>query len=214
MATAFGAATNVTRREYGMRRLVSIVERRTVVRARDLYRSGIHPEALSRALRAGLFLKIGRGLYARKDFSADFERQIMLACKRVPNGIVCLKPAVRFHGLVPLDCASIWMAIDFKAKKPVAGGLKLRFVRFSGQALTQGVENRRIDGVPVRIYSAAKTIADCLKYRKKLEGNLAVKVLRESIDRRKCSEQRLWHFARICRVRKLVHAAYSLVARA
>src|SRR6266403_6019411 len=197
MATAFGAATNVTRREYRMRRLVSIVEKRTVVRARDLYRSGIHPEALSRALQRGLFLKIGRGLYARKDFSADFERQIMVACKRVPNGIVCLKSAVRFHGLLPLDSASIWMAIDFKAKKPVPGGLKLRFVRFSGQALTQGVENRRIDGVPVRIYSAAKTITDCLKYRKKLGGNLAVKVLRESIDRRKCSEQRFRHFARI-----------------
>jgi hypothetical protein len=84
-------------------------------------------------------LKIGRGLYARKDFFADFERKIMLACKRVPNGIVCLKSAVRFHGLLPLDSASIWMAIDFKAKKPVAGGLKLRFVRFSGQALTQGI---------------------------------------------------------------------------
>ncbi len=197
-----------------MRSLVSIVKKRTVVRARDLYRSGIHREALSRALRRGLFLKIGRGLYACKDFSADFERQIMLACKRVPNGIVCLKSAVRFHGLLPLDSASIWMAIDSKAKKPVASDPRLRFVRFSGQALTLGVENTRIEGVPVRIYSAAKTIADCLKYRRKIGGNLAVKVLRESIDRRKCSEQRLRHFARICRIRKLVHAAYSLVARA
>jgi len=106
------------------------------------------------------------------------------------------------------------MAIDPKAKKPVVNGLRLRFVRFSGQALTQGVVNSRIDGVPVRIYSAAKTIADCLKYRKKLGGNLAVKVLRESIARSKCSEQRLRHFAKICRVRKLVHAAYSLVTRA
>ena len=196
-----------------MRSLVSIVENRTVVRARDLYRSGIHPEALSRALQRGLLLKIGRGLYARKDFSADFKRQIMLACKRVPNGVVCLKSAVRFHGLLSLDSASIWMAIDFKAKKPVAGGLKLRFVRFSGQALTQGVVNGKFDGVHVRIYSAAKTIADCLKYRKKLGGNFAVKVLRESIAQRKCSEQRLRHFAKICRVQKLVHAAYSLVAQ-
>ena len=140
---------------------------------------------VSRAIQRGLLLKIGRGLYARKDFSADFERQIMLACKRVPNGIICLKSAVRFHGLLPLDSASIWMAIDFKAKKPVVRGLRLRFVRFSGQALTQGVVNTRIDGVPVRIYSAAKTIADCLKYRKKLGGNLAVKVLRESVAGRK-----------------------------
>jgi predicted transcriptional regulator of viral defense system len=197
-----------------MRRLVSIVEKKTVVRARDLYRSGIHPEALSRALQRGLLLKIGRGLYARKDFSADFEHQIMLACKRVPNGIVCLKSAVRYHGLLPLDSASICMAIDSKAKKPVVNGLRLRFVRFSGKALTRGVENRRIDGVPIRIYSLAKTIADCVKYRRKLRGNLAGKVLRESIARRKCSEQRLRHFAKICRVEKLVQDAYSLVASA
>src|SRR6266481_6363951 len=215
MVTAFWRTlTNVTRAQVSMRSLVSIVEKRTVVRARDLYRSGIHPEALSRALQRGLLLKIGRGLYARKDFSANFERQIMLACTRVPNGIVCLKSALRFHNLLPLDSGSIWMAIDPKAKKPVVNGQRLRFVRFSGQALTQGVVNTRIDGVPVRIYSAAKTIADCLKYRRKIGGNLAVKVLRESIDRRKCSEQRLRHFARICRIRKLVHAAYSLVARA
>jgi len=84
-----------------MTSLVSIVEKRTVVRARDLYRSGIHPEALSRALERGLLLKIGRGLYARKDFSADFERKIMLACKRVPNGIVCLKSAAFFHLTLP-----------------------------------------------------------------------------------------------------------------
>ena len=213
MATAFGRTlTNVTRARVSTRSLLSIVEKRTVVRARDLCRSGIHPEALSRALRRGLFLKIGRGLYARKDFSASFERQIMLACTRVPNGIVCLKSAVRYHGLLPLDSASIWMAIDFKAKKPVASGLRLLFVRFSGQALTQGVVNSRIDGVPVRIYSAAKTIADCLKYRRKIGGDLAVNVLRDNIARRKCSEQRLRHFAKICRVGKLVQAAYPLVA--
>jgi len=92
----------VTGAEVSMNRLVSIVDKRTVVRARDLYRSGIHLEALSRALQRGLLLKIGRGLYARKDFSADFVRQIMLACKRVPNGIVCLKSAGNFHGFLPL----------------------------------------------------------------------------------------------------------------
>ena len=95
-----------------------------------------------------------------------------------------------------------------QSKKPAANGLKLRFVRFSGQALTQGVVNIKIDGVPVRIYSAAKTVADCLKYRRKIGSDLAARILRESIAGKKCSEQRLRHFAKICRVRKLVHAAY------
>jgi NAD(P)-dependent dehydrogenase (short-subunit alcohol dehydrogenase family) len=94
----------------------------SVVRARDLYRSGIHPEALSRAFRRGLFLKIGRGLYARKDFSADFELQIMLACKRVPNGIVCLKSAVRFHGFFHLTLLRFGWPSTLKRKSlwPVA----------------------------------------------------------------------------------------------
>jgi predicted transcriptional regulator of viral defense system len=192
-----------------MKRLVSIVNKRTVVRAKELYRSGIHPQELSRALKRGLLLRIGRGLYVCRDFGADFERQIVLACKRVPNGVVCLESAVKYHGILPLDSDSISMAIHFKAKKPVANGLKLRFVRFSGQALTQGVFNTKIDGVPVRIYSAAKTVADCLKYRRKIGSKFAANVLRESITQKKCSEQRLRHFARICRVGKQVHTAYS-----
>jgi predicted transcriptional regulator of viral defense system len=192
-----------------MKQLVSLVERRAVVRARELYPFGVHPHDLSRAERQGLVVKIGRGLYTRKDFPSNFEHQVALACIRIPHGIVCLKSALAWHGILPSDSGHIWMAIDRKAKKPIAEGLKLHFVRFSGRALTQGVVNKKIDGVPVRIYSAAKTVADCLKYRKKIGSKFAANVLRESIAQKKCSEQRLRHFAKICRVGKQVHAAYS-----
>jgi predicted transcriptional regulator of viral defense system len=67
--------------------------------------------------------------------------------------------------------------------------------------------NTRIDGVAVRIYSVAKTIADCLKYRKKMSRKFAAEILQEAIARNKCSEQRLRHFAKIFRVGKLVQAA-------
>jgi hypothetical protein len=78
-------------------------------------------------------------------------------CFLVTWPAACLESAVKYHSILPRDSDSIWMAIDFKAKKPVPNGLNLRFVRFSGQALAQGVVNTKIDGVPVRIYSAAKT---------------------------------------------------------
>src|SRR6202051_1761183 len=115
MDTACGRTlTNVTRARVSTRSLVSIVEKRTVVRARDLYRSGIHPEALSRTLRRGLFLKIGRELYARKDFSADFERQIMLACKRVPNRIVSV---VHVQALCCFSCSRRYRWLDSRTAK-------------------------------------------------------------------------------------------------
>jgi predicted transcriptional regulator of viral defense system len=191
-----------------MKRLVSIVEKRAVMRARELYSFGVHPHDLSKAASQGLVVKIGRGLYTRKDFPSNFEHQVALACLRIPHGIVCLQSALAWHGILPHDSTHIWMAINRKAKKPVVDGLNLRFVRFSGDALTQGVVNTKIDGVPVRIYSAAKTVADCLKYRRNIGSDLAAQILRESIAGKKCSEQRLRHFAKICRVYKIVHVAY------
>src|SRR5271170_3579252 len=208
-AGTFFRSSALAKTRLSMKRLVSIVEKRAVVRARELYPFGVHPHDLSKAARQGLLVKIGRGLYTRREFPSNFEHQIALACQRIPHGIVCLQSALAWHGILPSDSGHILMALDRKAKKPTVDGLKLRFVRFSGDALTQGVVNTKIEGVSVRIYSAAKTIADCLKYRRKMGNNLAARILRESIAGRKCSEQRLRHFAKICRVYKLVHVAYS-----
>jgi predicted transcriptional regulator of viral defense system len=195
-------------------RLVSIIHELSIIRAGDLSKYGIHPEVLKRAVHRGLVVKIGRGIYTRKDLVIDIERQILLAMKRVPHGVVCLESALMFHGLLPTGPGPIWMAIDPKARKPVVNGQLLRFVRFGGDALTQGVINTRIDGVPVRVYSVAKTLADCLKYRTRIRPNLAQQALEECIVHRKCSIERLRHFAKICRVAKLVQAAYSSPPRA
>jgi predicted oxidoreductase len=96
----------------------------------------------------------------------------------------------------PVQISLAWLL----AQKPFIVPIPGTRSAVSGQALTQGVVNTKIDRVPVRIYSAAKTIVDCLKYRRKIGGNLAVKMLRESTARRKCSEQGFRHFVKICRV--------------
>jgi hypothetical protein len=100
-----------------IKRLLSIVDNHIVVRASELYKFGAHPDQLSKASRQGLLVKIGRGLYTRKDFPLDFGHQVMLACVRVPRGIVCLKSGLRWHGILPPDSGPIWMAIDWR-KKP------------------------------------------------------------------------------------------------
>ena len=83
-------------------------------------------------------------------------------------------------------------------------GLDIRFVRFSGQALTQRVLNTRMRGEAVRVYSVAKTVADCLKYRRKLDTELLTEAVGEALLQTKCTRARLLHFARICRVEKRV----------
>jgi predicted transcriptional regulator of viral defense system len=100
--------------------------------------------------------------------------------------------------------SQIWMVIGRKARLPRVEALSLKIVRFSGEALRQGVVNLKVDGIPVRVYSPMKTVADCFKYHHQIGIEIAVAALRASIHQAKYSRYRLLHFARICRVEKLV----------
>jgi hypothetical protein len=83
-------------------RLVSIIQELSIIRSRELSKYGIYTEVIQRAAHRGLVVKIGRGIYARKDLVIDIERQILVAMKRVPHGVVCLESALIFLGLLPI----------------------------------------------------------------------------------------------------------------
>lgn len=104
------------------------------------------------------------------------------------------------------------MAIDRKARAPEPGRTKLRIVRFSGEALTAGVEIRRIEKVPVKVYGVAKTVADCFKYRNKIGLDVALEALREALRKRACNVDDIWKFAKICRVSKIMRPYLEAVA--
>jgi predicted transcriptional regulator of viral defense system len=194
-------------RPASLSRLRALAEQMLVIRSSELKKYRIHRQILKRAVDRGVVRKIACGLYVRPELPLDFELRVILACQRVPHGIVCLESALRFHGIVSKESDVIWMAIDHKARRPALTGLNMRFVRFSGQALTQGVLNTRMHGEPVRVYSVAKTVADCLKYRRKLDTELLTKAVDEALRQTKCSRERLLHFARLCRVEKLLRVA-------
>lgn len=184
--------------------LRELIERQTVVSLAELRARGIHHQVVRRAVDAGLLTKLSRGFYRASPDPLDFRQRIAVACKRVPHGVVCLESALRFHGVLDSKSDVIWMAIDRKARKPAVEGL--RFVRFSGDALTQGVVNSRIDGIPVRVYSVAKTVADSFKYRNKFGLETATRSFRESFRQGKCSRERVQHFASICRVSRILNS--------
>ena len=92
------------------------------------------------------------------------------------------------------------MAIDVKAHKPSIESPALRVLRFSGTALTEGIDAHAIEGVRVRIYCPAKTVADCFKYRNKIGIDVALEALRDALRTRKATIDEISRFAKICRV--------------
>lgn len=171
-----------------------------MVRASDLKRYGIPLVYLTRLCQKGLVERVGRGLYRLAQTETSEYLTLAEAAKLVPGGVVCLLSALSFHELTTQIPYEVWMAIDVKARRPKAAGVPLRIVRFSGKALTAGVEIHRIDGVPVKITCPAKTVADCFKYRNKIGLDVALEALRECRRQRKCSVEDLWHYSKICRV--------------
>ncbi len=76
----------------------------------------------------------------------------------------------------------------------------LHIARMSGTALTSGVEVHRIEGVEVRVFSAAKTVADCFKFRNKIGLDVALEALRDYWRRPHRNADDLWRMAKVCRV--------------
>jgi len=66
------------------------------------------------------------------------------------------------------------------------------------------VEEHRISGGTLRIYSPAKTVADTFKYRNKIGLDVAVEALRDCLRYRKATLDDIWHYAKICRVQRVM----------
>jgi len=180
--------------------ILKLVKDVGVLRPKDLDPHGIPREYLRRLRDRGLLLQAGRGLYVLPGI--DFTEHLSLAeaCRRVPHGVVCLLSALRFHNLGAQLPFQVWLAIDVKARRPRVDYPPLRVVRFTGRALTEGVEEHPVEGVMVRVFSPAKTVADCFKYRNKIGLDVAIEALRECRRERKCAKADLWRFAHICRM--------------
>ncbi len=181
-------------------RILDLAAHQPLVRPRDVEALGIARESLLRLYRQGLVVRLARGIYALPQASLTEHHSLAIAAKRVPRGVVCLLSALRFHGLTTQDPHEVWLAIDFKARKPYIESPTLRVVRFSGRALVEGIKEYQIEGVPVRVYIAAKTVADCFKYRHKIGVDVAIEALRDSVRTKKASIDEIHRYAKVCRV--------------
>lgn len=179
--------------------LLSIARKRGVLSASDLPPYKAPGVVLNRLYREGRLNRTGRGLYSLPNVDLSEHHTLAEVAKRIPHGIVCLLSALRFHKLTTQSPYEIWVSIDVKARKPRIDSPRIHFVRFSGAALTHGIEKIKIEGVPVQITSPAKTVADCFKYRNKIGVDIAIEALKDYRRARK-SMGELWKAAQICRV--------------
>ncbi len=177
-----------------VQQVVALARRKGLLRPRDLDEIGLARQYLRMATERGLVQRVGRGLYRVPGAMVTERISEAEVCKRVPGGAICLISALHFHGLTTQIPHYVWLAIDGKAAAPRIDTVAVRIVRFSGKALTEGVDVHDVEGVPVPVYNPAKTVADCFKYRNKIGIDVAVEALREGLRQRKATVDHLVHY--------------------
>ena len=167
-------------------------------RPTQLEAAGLTRDRLRALLRSGKVERIGRGLYRLADAEPTENYSLAMACARVPTSVVCLLSALRVHGIGTQAPADVWLAIPHKARAPRLPELRLRLVRFSGPAWTFGVKETAFEGVPARITTPARTIADCFRFERLVGPEVAMEALNDGL------RQRLVTVAELSRVEEVL----------
>ena len=180
--------------------VLAFIRAHAAVRPRDLEAAGFNRMWLTRLERRGLIERVRRGLYVAPDAEWTEHHSFAEVARQAPGGVICLLSALSFHELTTQIPFEVWLAIDRKARVPKAMTPQVRVMRFSGVALTSGVEEHVLEGVPVRIYGPAKTVVDCFRYRNKIGFDVALEALRDCYRLRLATVDELWECAKRLRI--------------
>jgi predicted transcriptional regulator of viral defense system len=182
------------------RAVLRLARRRGLLRSRDVSALGIPTVVLTRLARAGKLERTGRGIYTLAGRPSSANRSLAEVSLRSPRGIICLLSALRVHEIGTQAPFEVWLALPAGVVPPRLATPEIRVVRMSRASLTSGVDTIKIDGVGVPVFNAAKTVADCFKFRNKIGLDVALEALREGWRERKVAIDDLWEYARLNRV--------------
>lgn len=183
-----------------MQEALALFRQHGILRTSDALRLGIHPRVLYALRDAGLIESLSRGLYRLADLPLLAYPDLVTVAHKIPQAVVCLISALAFHGLTTQIPHAVDVALPPQVARPQLTYPPLRAFRFSGPALTEGIETHTLDATPVRIYAPAKCVADSFKYRRKLGLDIAVEALRVYCARPAFQPETLLGYAQICRV--------------
>jgi predicted transcriptional regulator of viral defense system len=167
-------------------------------------RAGVHPATLYALRDAGVVTQMARGLYQLGEREPLSNPDLATVGAKVPKAVICLISALDWHDLTTQIPHEVHLALPKAARAPRLSWPPLRVYRFSEPAYSAGAQTHEIDGVPVRIYSPEKTLADCFKFRNQVGLDTVLEALKEYLRRGHPNVDDLVRYSEICRVRRVM----------
>ena len=190
--------------------IIDLVRKRGVIRAADVEEAGASRTLLPYLADKGELRRISRGAYALADYQPEHET-LVAAATTVPHGVICLLSALQFHEITTQMPMQTWLAIRRGMRRPTCKELSLQVVKLTDPAFSEGVEEHDADGIAIRIYSPAKTVVDCFKFRNRIGLDLAREALRDALAQKKATRDEIWRLAKCCRMSRVMRPSLEMV---
>ena len=185
-------------------RILELAHRQRLLSAADLRSHGWSPQLLLKLHRSGQLQRVSRGLYSLPDSEVTEHQSLAEVCRRVPKAVVCLLSALQFHEIGTQLPHEIWIALPEATQTPALDYPSLRIARLRGEAYSEGIETIVEHGSAIRVYSLAKTITDCFKFRHKVGLDVALEALKEAWRQRRLDIDEVTRYAKINRVAQVM----------
>ena len=154
-------------------------ENQGILRMSAAIRLGVPEHIIYEMFGAGILVKEERGLYRLEDMQPLGYPDFIQASLLVPKGVICLYSALFFHGLTTQIPYQVYIALPKNILRPKVNYPPLDIVWLSQKPYQTGMEEHILDGIKVKIYSREKTVADCFKFRNKVELSVALQALKD-----------------------------------
>jgi len=183
-----------------------------ILRTSEALDEGINRRTLYHMADEGLLTKLERGVYKLVDQGPLSNPDLAVVAKKVPKAVVCLISALDFHEMTTEIPHQVHIALPRTSRDPKLDHPPIKVYRFSGRSLTEGIEKHELDGVEVKVYNPAKTIADCFKFRNKIGLDVAIEALEQGIEQGKATYKDILKYAEICRVKTVIKPYLEAIA--
>lgn len=179
-------------------------QRGGILRTSEALHLGIHPRTLYAMYESGQLHRLSRGLYRLAELPPISNPDLVIVARKLPQAVICLVSALVFRELTTQVPHVVDVALPRGSERPTIDYPPLRVFWFSGPAWSEGIETHTIDSVSVRIYGAAKSVADSFKYRNKIGLDVALEALKLYRQRPDFDVNVLLEYARVCRVERVM----------
>lgn len=186
------------------KQILEIARKKGIIQAKDVEALGITRQTLFHLYHKGMLTKVTRGLYMLPGAPITEHHNLIEVTKKIPGGVVCLISALYFHHITTQIPHEVWIAVGRNTWRPKMESIPLNYTVLSEKMYQFGIQRVDVVGGRVKVYSPAKTVADCFRFRNKVGLDVAIEALREVWHKRMATMNELVEAAKVNRVLKIM----------